>query len=244
MVIIPAIDIKGGRCVRLVQGDMNKETVYSSDPVAQAKKWEDSGASIIHIVDLDGAVDGKPTNGALVKKICETVKCTVQLGGGIRSKEIADEYFNSGVGRIVLGTMLINNWKTALEIINSRPGRVLAGIDCKNGKIAGGGWIEVSELTATVFTKTHLAPLLGLAGIVFTDISRDGMMEGANLKEVQNMALLSGGRLIASGGVSSIEDLENLARIKGVSGAIIGKALYTGAIDLKDAIGRFQKAGE
>jgi phosphoribosylformimino-5-aminoimidazole carboxamide ribotide isomerase len=247
MVIIPAIDLKGGQAVRLVQGDMDKATVYSGDPVAQAQKWEEAGAKIIHIVDLDGAVEGKPKNAALVKKICDTVKCAVQLGGGIRSKEIADEYIAQGVSRIVLGTMLINNWKTAKEIITAHPGKVLAGIDSKEGIIAGVGWTVLSDLTATLFTATHLAPLIdlgSLAGIVFTDISRDGMMQGANVTEIENMAALSGGRLIASGGVTDMGDLEKLSSVPGVSGAIIGKALYTGAIDLKEAIGRFQKTGE
>jgi phosphoribosylformimino-5-aminoimidazole carboxamide ribotide isomerase len=223
---------------------MNQETVYSSDPVAQALKWEEAGAKIIHIVDLDGAIEGKPKNAALIKKICETVKCRVQLGGGIRSMEIADEYIAAGVDRIVLGTMLINDWRAALEIINAHPGKVLAGIDSKNGKIAGVGWTEVSELSAAVFAATHLAPLITLAGIIFTDISRDGMMQGANMVEVENMAIISGGRLVASGGVSDMGDLEKLSRISGVSGAIIGKALYIGAIDLKEAISRFQKANE
>ncbi|MBI3793241.1 MAG: 1-(5-phosphoribosyl)-5-[(5-phosphoribosylamino)methylideneamino]imidazole-4-carboxamide isomerase [Nitrospinae bacterium] len=240
MNIIPAIDIKGGRCVRLSQGDMAKETVYSTDPVDQALKWEQAGAKIIHIVDLDGAVEGKPKNAALVRKICRSVECRIQLGGGIRSLEIAEQHFECGVSNIVLGTMLINNWKLALEIINKHPGRVLAGIDTKNGIILGSGWTEVSDLKATVFTATNLAPLTALAGIVFTDVSRDGMLQGTNLKEIENMASLSGGRLIASGGVSTMADLDKLSRIPGVSGAIIGKAIYTGAIDLKGAVGRFQ----
>jgi phosphoribosylformimino-5-aminoimidazole carboxamide ribotide isomerase len=244
MVIIPAIDIKGGRCVRLIQGDMSRETVFSSDPVDQAKKWEAAGAQIIHVVDLDGAVEGKPKNAHLVKKICAAVKCTVQLGGGIRSKAIADEYLALGVGRIVLGTMLITNWKSSLEVINAHPGKVLAGVDSKGGKIAAQGWTELSDLTAAIFTATHLAPLVGLAGIIFTDISRDGMMQGANMTEIENMAALSEGRLIASGGVSSMENLEKLSCVKGVAGAIIGKALYAGAIELKEAVDRFQKASD
>jgi phosphoribosylformimino-5-aminoimidazole carboxamide ribotide isomerase len=241
MVIIPAIDIKEGRCVRLVQGDMDRETVYAQDPVAQAQKWEQAGATLIHIVDLDGAVEGLPKNAALIGRICRSVKCAVQLGGGIRNEKIADEYLGIGIGRIVLGTLLIKDMPLAERIVRAHPNRVLAGIDGRDGMVAGHGWVEVSAVRAVDMAK-RIADW-PLAGIVFTDISRDGMMEGVNLEETAKMAVATGLPLIASGGVSGRADLKALAAMPGVEAAIVGKALYTGAIDAASAIREFQFGG-
>ncbi len=237
MLIIPAIDLKNGLCVRLEQGDMNRETVFSRNPVEQAGKWEQAGAELIHIVDLDGAFEGKPKNRAVVEEICRAVKCSVQLGGGIRDIETAELYFSAGVERIVLGSLLLKDCETARKIADKFPKRVLAGIDVKENMVAGDGWLTKSSLTGPELARN----LAGwpLAGIVFTDISRDGVMKGVNIEAVREMASASPFPLIASGGVSSMADLEKLSLVEGVSGAITGRAVYDGAINLSDAIRRF-----
>lgn len=239
MVIIPAIDLKQGRCVRLMQGEMDRETVYSDNPAAQAAAWENAGASIIHIVDLDGAVEGKPKNAAAIRAICGAVKCRVQLGGGVRDMATASEYFSLGVSRIVLGTLLIKDPAAAEAIVRAFPGRVLAGIDAKNGMAAGEGWKNASAVGA----EELAARLSGwpLAGVIFTDIARDGMMQGANTSAVAGIAKATPLPVIASGGVSGRADLAALSQIPGVWGAIIGKALYTGAVDLAAAIKEFER---
>jgi phosphoribosylformimino-5-aminoimidazole carboxamide ribotide isomerase len=239
MIIIPAIDLKDGRCVRLVQGDMEKETVYSSDPVAQAKQWERAGARLIHIVDLDGAVGGKPKNAHLIKEICRTVKCSVQLGGGIRSRQTAEHYLSLGIQRVVLGTLLIKDMKAAEELVRANPYRVMAGIDSRDGMVAGDGWTTASEVPATRLAETIAD--WPLAGIIFTDIARDGMMEGPNLAEIRKMTAVTRLPFVASGGVSGLGDLEELAAMPDVTGAIIGKALYAGAIRLEEAITKYQR---
>jgi phosphoribosylformimino-5-aminoimidazole carboxamide ribotide isomerase len=238
MLIIPAIDLKNGLCVRLEQGDMNRETVFSSNPVEQARKWEQAGAELIHIVDLDGAFEGKPKNRAVVEEICRSVNCAVQLGGGIRGIETAEDYFSAGVEKIVLGSLLLKEPETARKISDKFPNRVLAGIDVKENMVAGDGWLTKSSLTGPELARR----LAGwpLAGIIFTDISRDGVMKGVNIEAVREMAQASPFPLTASGGVSSMADLEELFTIKGVTGAITGRAVYDGAIDLADAIRRFR----
>ncbi|MBI5178684.1 MAG: 1-(5-phosphoribosyl)-5-[(5-phosphoribosylamino)methylideneamino]imidazole-4-carboxamide isomerase [Nitrospinae bacterium] len=241
MVIIPAIDIKEGRCVRLVQGDMQQETVFNSDPVAQAKKWEAGGARLIHIVDLDGAVEGTPKNADLIRQICGAVKCAVQLGGGVRSRETAEQYLALGVRRVVLGTLLIKNMPLAEEIVRANPYRVMAGIDARDGMVAGDGWTTASQVPASKLAQTVAG--WPLAGIIFTDIARDGMMGGPNLKEIESISSISALPFVASGGISGMNDLEDLFRIPAVTAAIIGKALYTGAIRLEEAIEKYQKGG-
>ncbi len=220
---------------------MDRETVYASDPVAQARKWEEAGASLIHIVDLDGAVEGRPKNASLIGDICRSVRCAVQLGGGIRSRQVADEYIALGISRIVLGTLLIKNMPLAEEIVRAHPGKVLAGIDSKNGMVAGDGWVQTSVVAATELAKRIAG--WPLAGIVFTDISCDGMMQGADLVETAKMAAATQLPLIASGGVSCMDDLAAISAIPGVEAAIVGKALYTGAINPAQAIKRFEHGG-
>ncbi|GMT42944.1 MAG: 1-(5-phosphoribosyl)-5-[(5-phosphoribosylamino) methylideneamino] imidazole-4-carboxamide isomerase [bacterium] len=242
MLIIPAIDIKDGRCVRLVQGDYGRETVYADNPVDQARKWEDAGARMIHIVDLDGAKEGKPKNEKPIESICKSIKCPVQLGGGIRNLEIAQKYFDLGLSRIVLGTLLIKNRREARRIADSFKQKVLAGIDVKDNKAAGEGWTTSSDISPKeIFDTIADWPL---CGIVYTDISRDGMMQGANVDSIREMAAITKFPLIASGGVSSRDDLLKLSEVPGVDAAIIGKALYTGAIDLEDVIKEFQDADQ
>ncbi|MEE8483520.1 MAG: 1-(5-phosphoribosyl)-5-[(5-phosphoribosylamino)methylideneamino]imidazole-4-carboxamide isomerase [Nitrospinota bacterium] len=237
MIVIPAIDLKQGRCVRLEQGDMEKETVFADDPVAQAKIWEDAGAGMIHIVDLDGAVEGKPKNEKTIRSICKSVKCGVQLGGGIRNIETAASYIEMGLARIILGSLLIKNPGAAREISKAYPEKVLAGIDARDGMAAGDGWTTTSSVSALDLAESLAGWPLG--GIVYTDIARDGMMQGPNIEGMRLMADKSRFPLIASGGVTSMDDLYKLSEIKGVDGVIIGKALYTGAIDAARAIKEF-----
>lgn len=220
---------------------MDRETVYSNDPAAQAALWEKAGASIIHIVDLDGAVEGKPKNADAIRAIRSAVKCPVQLGGGVRDMATAREYFSLGVSRVVLGTLLIKDPSAAEAVARAFPGKVLAGIDAKNGMVAGNGWKNASAVAAEDLARRISG--WPLAGVVFTDIARDGMMQGANTGAVAGMAKATPLPIIASGGVSRREDLAELADIPGVAGAIVGKALYTGAVDLAEAIREFERKG-
>jgi phosphoribosylformimino-5-aminoimidazole carboxamide ribotide isomerase len=237
MIIIPAIDLKGGKCVRLIQGDMDLETVYSENPVEQALEWESAGAKMIHIVDLDGAVQGKPKNRDIVKSICKKVKCEIQLGGGIRNIPTADDYFDVGVSRIVLGSLLLKDPNVAGQLALKYPGRIIAGIDVKDNNATADGWTTSTGLKGTDLVKGLADWPLG--GVVYTDISRDGMMQGVNIEGLREMVSATDFPLIASGGVTSMDDIRLIARIKSIYGVIIGKALYTGAIDLKEAIEEF-----
>ena len=237
MKIFPAIDLKAGKCVRLVQGDMDLETVYSENPVEKALEWEAAGAEVIHIVDLDGAVQGSPKNRESIEAICKNVKCEIQLGGGVRKIETADEYFDIGVSRIVLGSLLLKDPNTAAELATKYPQKIIAGIDVKDSNATADGWTTSTGLSGVDLVKSISDWPLG--GVVFTDISKDGMMQGHNIEGLQEMAEATDLPLIASGGVTTMDDLRSIVKVKGVYGAIIGKALYTGAIDLKEAIGEF-----
>lgn len=237
MKIIPAIDLKGGRCVRLIQGDMDLETVYSENPLEQALEWESAGAEIIHIVDLDGAIQGEPKNRKSIEAICKKVKCEIQVGGGVRSIAIADDYFGIGVSRIVIGSLLLKDPTTAADLAVKYPGKIIAGIDVKDNNATADGWTTSSGLKGTALVKGLSDWPLG--GVVFTDISKDGMMQGPSLEGLKEMAEATNLPLIASGGVTTMDDLRSIAKLKGIFGAIIGKALYTKAIDLKEAIKEF-----
>ncbi len=236
MIIIPAIDLKEGQCVRLRQGIMEDSTVYSDNPVEVAKRLEHMGADIIHIVDLDGAIAGKPVNRKIIKDITESVDIRIQIGGGIRDLKTVEEYINIGVYRIVLGTIAVKNPLLVEDACNSYPGQIAVGIDAKDGMVAIKGWTEKTEEKATEFA-TELEDL-GVSIIIYTDISRDGMLTGPNISAVKEMAMSLSIPIIASGGVSSIDDLLALHALEdfGVEGAIVGKALYTGDIDLKKAL--------
>lgn len=236
MIIIPAIDLKEGQCVRLRQGIMEDSTVYSDNPVEVAKRWEHMGADIIHVVDLDGAIAGKPVNHKIIKDITESVDIRIQVGGGIRDLKTVEEYINIGVYRIVLGTIAVKNPLLVEDACNSYPGQIAVGIDAKDGMVAIKGWTEKTEEKATEFA-TELEDL-GVSIIIYTDISRDGMLTGPNISAVKEMAMSLSIPIIASGGVSSIDDLLALHALEdfGVEGAIVGKALYTGDIDLKKAL--------
>lgn len=234
--VIPAIDIKDGRCVRLYQGDYSNQTVYSDDPVAQAVKWAEAGAKLIHVVDLDGAKAGYPVNLHLALEIAKATGAAVELGGGIRELDTIDRVLSAGIDRVILGTAAVANPDLVTRAVAEWGPRVVVGIDARDGKVAISGWgdqtgVDAYELGARMAE-------LGVSEIIFTDISRDGTLSGVNVEAVARMATRSGAKVIASGGVSSIEDITSLSSLKplGVTGVIVGKALYTGKVDLAYAI--------
>ena len=236
MIIIPAIDLKGGRCVRLVQGRKENETVYSDDPAAVARQFEAEGAERIHVVDLDGAFDGLPKNREQLKRIVESVRVPVQTGGGIRTLEAIEEVLGLGVERVILGTVALKRPELVREACRRfGPEQVLVGIDARDGRVAVEGWVEESSVSAVELAQRMFDA--GVREVVFTDIRRDGMLAGPNYESLEEM-LGTGMQVIASGGVSSIEDLVRLAAYapRGLTGAIVGKAIYTGAVRLQDAI--------
>lgn len=234
MIIIPAIDIKDGRCVRLTQGRMDAETVYSSDPATVARKWEETGASLIHLVDLDGAVEGNARNYVVIKNIIDSVNCPVQIGGGIRDVKTAELYLsNPKVKRIIIGTAAYENPEFLKSLTKAYPGRVAVGLDAKDGRVAIKGWVTVTDEKAVDLARKLEGA--GVACIVYTDISRDGMLTGPNVEATRDMALSVDIPVVASGGMSSLEDIESYKGVP-IEGIIIGKALYSGNIDLKEAI--------
>jgi len=233
MIIYPAIDVKDGRCVRLVQGQFNDVTVYSDNPVEMAKKFEQMGAQYLHVVDLDGARLGEPRNTAIVSEIAIKLGIPVQLGGGIRNIEMIEIIISKGIQRIILGTSAVNDPNLVKKAVQTFDNSIAIGIDAKNGMVAIEGWAKTSEFTAIGFARKMQE--LGAKTIIYTDISRDGMLAGPNLKAMEEMVKSVEIEVIASGGVKSIEDIKNLKDI-GVAGVIVGKALYTGDIDLAEAI--------
>jgi phosphoribosylformimino-5-aminoimidazole carboxamide ribotide isomerase len=236
VIIIPAVDIKGGRCVRLEQGRMDAETVYSEDPVEVATRWASAGAALIHIVDLDAAVTGRPVNFDIVERIISTTGVPVQVGGGIRDANIAGIYLTlGGVKRVILGTAAYEDPGLIKELSGKYPGRVAVGIDARGGKVAIKGWLAVTDRDAVTLAREFEG--LGIACIIYTDISRDGMLAGPNLDAMKEMTEAVDIPVVASGGISSLEDIELLKGLD-LEGAIIGKALYSGAIELKQAIAK------
>ena len=235
MIVIPAIDLKDGRCVRLRQGDMAAETVYSHDVAAVAGGWQDRGACLIHIVDLNGAVDGYPMNVDHIQTILQTVSVKIQVGGGIRHIDTIRRYLTLGVWRVVLGTAALNDRTLLDQACHEFPGRILLGLDAKGGKVAVQGWTRVSATEATALLR-DLA-MFPLAGVIYTDIARDGMLTGPNLPALREVVEHSTIPVIASGGISRIEDLRAIQSLgQRIEGAIVGKALYDGKLDLADAI--------
>lgn len=241
MIIIPAIDLKEGKCVRLLQGRKEDVTVYSDDPVATARRWADAGAELIHIVDLDGAFSGQQKNLEAVRAIRESVDVKLELGGGIRDMERIDLLVGLGIDRVILGTVATEDPELVKNACSKHPGSVIVGIDAKDGKVAVRGWVEVTGHDATEFAKTVEGH--GAAGIVYTDISRDGMLSGPNVEATKRMADSVGVPVIASGGIKSIDDIQNLLNAGGIWGAITGKAIYSGSLDVKEAIALTQKHG-
>lgn len=236
MIIIPAIDIKNGKCVRLLQGRMDAETVFSDDPSAMGARWESEGAELIHVVDLDGAIEKRPVNLDAIRKIIERVHVPIQVGGGIRDMDTIRMYMDQGISRIVIGTEAIKNPDLVKAACREFPERIVVGIDAKGGKVAIEGWTRTTEMTAVDLAKQFEG--CGVAAINFTDISRDGMRTGPNIKETQKLAAAISIPVVASGGVSSIEDIKHLAPLEafGVVGVITGRAIYDGSLDLREAI--------
>jgi len=236
--IIPAVDIKGGRCVRLTQGKEDQETVYSDDPQAMAEYWDEQGAQLIHVVDLDGAFQGLPKNANLIKDIIYSSTVDIQVGGGIRSIDAIAAYVNAGAYRVILGTIAQKDPAFVAEACKQFPGKIMIGIDAQDGKVAVKGWTEVSEQTAADLAKT-MEPL-GVAGFIFTDISRDGMLQGPNLDSTRKFAQATSLPVIASGGISGIQDVLSVISLQseGVEGMITGKALYDKRLDFKEALQR------
>lgn len=236
MIIIPAVDIKNGKCVRLLQGEMDRETIFSDDPSAMAQKWEKQGARLIHVVDLDGAFEKTPVNLMAIKKILSTVKVDIQVGGGIRNEETAKMFLDIGVKRIVIGTEAHKNPKFVKDICRMYPNQVVVGIDAKKGFVAIEGWTQTTEMKAVDLAKTYED--CGVAAINFTDIYRDGMQTGPNIEETKRLAEAVSIPVVASGGVSTIDDIRNLLSIEkyGVEGVITGKAIYSGTLDFREAV--------
>lgn len=235
-VIYPAIDIRNGKCVRLTQGDYDQETVYHEDPVEVAKAWEAQGAKWIHLVDLDGAKAGYPVNEALIGRIAAAVQVPVQIGGGLRTFENVKKLLELGVSRVIIGTAAVENQEFAEKVLETYGDQVAVGIDARDGYVATRGWLEMSQIKAEDLA-IHFAKK-GAKTFIFTDISRDGMMGGPNVEAIVSIAKASGQSVIASGGVSTYEDLILLSQhtADGVSGAITGKALYSKAIELSKAL--------
>lgn len=236
MNIYPAIDLKDGACVRLLRGDMDKATVFSNTPAEQAALFENDGFSWLHIVDLNGAFEGKPVNGGAVKSILSRVKMQVQLGGGIRTLEMIDTWITAGVSRVILGTAALKNPVLVKEACRLFPGQIAVGIDAIGGKVAVSGWADVSDMQAVELAKRFEDA--GVAAIIYTDINRDGAMQGANVAETVTLAQSITTPVIASGGVSSTQDIKNYKAVEtsGIEGVIIGRALYDGAIKAEEAL--------
>ena len=236
MLLIPAIDLKNGQCVRLRQGDMDDSTVFSDDPVAMAKQWVDAGARRLHIVDLDGAFAGEPVNAGVVHEIASAFPdLKIQLGGGIRNEDTIVAYLDAGVDYLIVGTKAINEPHFIAEVCAEFPTHIIVGLDAKDGKVATDGWSKLSKHDVIDMAKRFEDD--GVEAIIYTDISRDGMMQGVNVEATVKMAQAVNIPIIASGGITSMDDLKALSEVadEGIMGAITGRAIYEGTIDLKEA---------
>ncbi|HEX9262764.1 MAG TPA: 1-(5-phosphoribosyl)-5-[(5-phosphoribosylamino)methylideneamino]imidazole-4-carboxamide isomerase [Candidatus Binatia bacterium] len=236
MLIIPAIDLKDGRCVRLFQGEMDKETIYFDDPVEAAQHWVAEGATFIHIVDLNGAVEGQPVHTKEIAAICRQTGLSVELGGGLRSIEVVEAALSLGVTRVVIGTAAYDNAEFLRALCKKFPGKIVVGIDARQGNVAVKGWKETTAMDAVELAKRCEQD--GAARIIYTDISRDGTREGVNIDETLKIARSVKIPIIASGGVATLDDIRKLLPIEkeGVEGVIVGRALYAGAFTLNEAI--------
>jgi phosphoribosylformimino-5-aminoimidazole carboxamide ribotide isomerase len=241
MFVIPAIDLKNGQCVRLLQGKEDAVTIYSNNPASTARRWEECGAKLLHVVDLDGAFTGIQKNLDAIIKIRQSVSIGIEVGGGIRDIKKIDGLISIGINRIILGTAVIEKPSLLKDACARYPGRILAGIDAKDGKTAVKGWVEITCTDAKDLAREM--EKAGAAGIIYTDISRDGMLAGPNIQAMKEMVETVGIPIIASGGVSSIKDIIALKEIKNLWGVITGKAIYSGAVDLKEAIRIAQSPG-
>ncbi|ESU34046.1 1-(5-phosphoribosyl)-5-[(5-phosphoribosylamino)methylideneamino] imidazole-4-carboxamide isomerase [Bacillus sp. 17376] len=234
--IYPAIDMRGGKCVRLLQGDYDKETVYGDSPLEMAKKFADEGADWIHMVDLDGARDGMRVNDQFVIQAAKDLGVNIQIGGGIRSESDITYYLENGVTRVIIGSIAVSNPEFAEEMVRKYGSKIAIGLDAKNGFVATHGWLNTSEVSAVKLGKRFADA--GAETFIFTDIATDGTLAGPNVEATRQLALETGKSVIASGGVSSLDDLAALRKLNddGVSGAIVGKAIYEGRFSVKTAL--------
>ena len=240
MLVIPAIDLKDGRCVRLRQGDMAAETVYSDDVTEVASRWQQQGACLIHVVDLNGAVDGEPKNLPQIESVMKTVRVKVQVGGGIRTIETVRRYLNAGVSRVVLGTAALTNRALLDQACQEFPQRIVLGLDARDGRIAVKGWTTVSDVKAIDLLKELSG--CAIAAVIYTDIARDAMLNGPNIPALKEVVEYSSFPVIASGGITRLEDLRAVRSLgPKIEGAIVGKALYDGKLDLMAAVAALGK---
>ncbi len=235
MDLIPAIDLMNGKCVRLFKGDFNKRKDFTKEPHEQAKSWESEGAKHIHIVDLDAAKTGSPTNDKSIKKIAKTVNIPIQIGGGIRSQERIEQLFSYGIEKVIMGTSAIENKELVKDLSNKFPGRIIVGIDAKDGKVSTRGWLEQSNILATDLVKEFSS--FKIASFIVTDINTDGTLEGTNEEFIKSILEITDIPVIASGGVGSISDLLSLVKFEnsGLFGVIVGKALYENKFTINEA---------
>ena len=236
MLIIPAIDLKDGACVRLKQGVMDDSTVYGDDPVEMAARWVEAGTRRLHLVDLNGAFDGKPVNGEAVTAIAKAYPdLPIQIGGGIRNLTTIEHYLDAGVEFLIIGTKAVKEPTFVTEACRAFPGHIIVGLDAKDGLVATDGWAEVSDIKATELAKRFEQD--GVSSIVYTDIARDGMMQGVNVEQTVTMAQASSIPVIASGGITNMDDIKNLKAVaeEGILGAITGRAIYEGTLDVTQA---------
>ncbi|UCH75590.1 MAG: 1-(5-phosphoribosyl)-5-[(5-phosphoribosylamino)methylideneamino]imidazole-4-carboxamide isomerase [Rhodospirillales bacterium] len=234
MILYPAIDLKEGRCVRLVRGDMAQATVFSDNPAAQARTFRDAGARYLHIVDLDGAFAGAPMNAGAVEAIVDAVDIPVQLGGGIRDMATIASWLESGVARVILGTVAVKDPQLVIDASGKWPGRVAVGIDARGGRVAVEGWAEDTDIEVAALARRFADA--GVAAIIHTDIDRDGVLQGANVAATAALARAVPVPVIASGGIASLDDIRAIAAEGSIAGAIVGRALYDGRIALKEAL--------
>ena len=236
MILIPAIDLKDGRCVRLKQGDMSKSTVFSEDPVSAARKWKSLGCERLHLVDLNGAFAGEPVNGAVVEQITSEIDdVPIQVGGGIRSLQTIEYYLEAGAAHVILGTKAVTDFDFVTKACGVFPGKISIGLDARDGRLATDGWSNTSDLLATEYAK-KLSDV-GVSEIIYTDIARDGMMQGVNIEATLSVARASDIPVIASGGIRDLSDIQNLLKVakEGILGAVTGRAIYEGTLDFQRA---------
>lgn len=233
MKLFPAIDLRGGKAVRLLYGDYDRMTVYGDDPVETALRFHAQGAGYLHVVDLDGAKDGTPVNASVIQRIAKEVGMFLQVGGGIRDEERIVSYLDSGVDRVVLGTVAVRNFNFVEQMVRKYGAAIAVGVDARAGRVAVSGWLEETELDSLTFCRRCAEA--GVQTVIYTDIGRDGALLGSNLPVYQSLGGIPGLQIVASGGVSSLDELRTLAT-GGTYGAIVGKALYEGVLDLKDCL--------
>ena len=241
MQVIPAIDIRAGKCVRLLQGQADQQTVYGNDPVAMARRWAEAGAPRLHIVDLDGAFAGQMHNFGVIQAMLQAISIPVQLGGGLRDLDAISRALEAGVQRVVLGTSALEQWDTLVAATQRFPGQVCVGIDSHNGQVATRGWQNISQIETIAFAQR--VATTGVAAIIYTDITRDGMLQGPNISNITTLAQQVQVPVIASGGVAQLADLRQLGALEpfGVCGVIVGKALYEGRFAYQQACAALQQ---